>query len=240
MNEIGVISQWAFELFGMQFVLNKDTLIMTWIVMVVLILFALLASRQTKIIPNPLQSAAELIVGTWADLVDDSLAVKESRKYFPLVCTVFLLVWISNLLGIIPFLSEPTADLNTTLSLGLVGFLVAHYSGIKFKGFKAYAKGYFEPIFFMMPLNLIGELAKIISISFRLFGNIMGAPSSSWWSATWCTRWCCRRSSTDFSGCLWARCRHSFFRCSRLCTSLFRSNRKGPWKLNSSLERGST
>ncbi len=174
MNEIGVISQWAFNLFGTQFVLNKDTLIMTWIVMVFLILFALLASRQTKIIPNPLQSTAELMVGTWADLVDDSLAVKESRKYFPLVCTIFLLVWISNMLGIVPFLSEPTADLNTTLSLGLVGFIVAHYSGIKFKGIKAYAKGYFEPIFFMMPLNLIGELAKIVSISFRLFGNIMG------------------------------------------------------------------
>jgi F-type H+-transporting ATPase subunit a len=114
------------------------------------------------------------MVGTWADLVDDSLDIKESRKYFPLVCTTFLLVWIANLIGVIPFLSEPTADLNTTLSLGLLGWLVAHYSGIRFKGLKAYLKGYFEPIFFMMPLNLIGELAKIVSISFRLFGNIMG------------------------------------------------------------------
>ena len=174
MNEIGVISKWAFELFGMQFVLNKDTLIMTWIVMAFLILFSLLATRQNKVVPNPLQSAAELMVGTWADLVDDSLDIKESRKYFPLVCTTFLLVWIANLIGVIPFLSEPTADLNTTLSLGLLGFLVAHYSGIRFKGLKAYLKGYFEPIFFMMPLNLIGELAKIVSISFRLFGNIMG------------------------------------------------------------------
>jgi F-type H+-transporting ATPase subunit a len=158
----------------MQFVLNKDTLIMTWIVMAFLILFSLLATRQNKIVPNPLQSAAELMVGTWADLVDDSLDIKESRKYFPLVCTTFLLVWIANLIGVIPFLSEPTADLNTTLSLGLLGWLVAHYSGIRFKGLKAYLKGYFEPIFFMMPLNLIGELAKIVSISFRLFGNIMG------------------------------------------------------------------
>lgn len=174
MNEIGVVSQWAFNLFGTQFVLNKDTLIMTWIVMVVLILFALLASRQTKIIPNPLQSTAELMIGTWADLVDDSLAIKESRKYFPLVCTTFLLVWFANLIGVIPFLSEPTADLNTTLSLGVLGFIVAHYTGIKYKGIKTYLKGYFDPIFFMMPLNLIGELAKIVSISFRLFGNIMG------------------------------------------------------------------
>ena len=55
-----------------------------------------------------------------------------------------------------------------------MGFVIAHYAGIKSKGFKEYAKEYFQPIFFMMPLNLIGELAKIISISFRLFGNIMG------------------------------------------------------------------
>jgi F-type H+-transporting ATPase subunit a len=55
-----------------------------------------------------------------------------------------------------------------------MGFVIAHYVGIKTKGFKAYIKEYFEPMFFMMPLNLIGELAKIVSISFRLFGNIMG------------------------------------------------------------------
>ncbi|MFP4226315.1 MAG: F0F1 ATP synthase subunit A, partial [Desulfobacterales bacterium] len=53
-------------------------------------------------------------------------------------------------------------------------FIIAHYSGIREKGFKTYIKSYFEPIFFMMPLNLIGELAKVVSISLRLFGNIMG------------------------------------------------------------------
>jgi F-type H+-transporting ATPase subunit a len=55
-----------------------------------------------------------------------------------------------------------------------MGFVLAHHAAIKSKGFKAYIKEYFQPIFFMMPLNVIGELAKIISISFRLFGNIMG------------------------------------------------------------------
>jgi F-type H+-transporting ATPase subunit a len=52
--------------------------------------------------------------------------------------------------------------------------VIAHYSGIKVKGFTAYAREYFQPIFFMAPLNLIGELAKVVSISFRLYGNIMG------------------------------------------------------------------
>ena len=55
-----------------------------------------------------------------------------------------------------------------------MGFLIAHYAGIKTKGFKQYLKEYCEPIFFMAPLNVIGELAKVVSISFRLYGNIMG------------------------------------------------------------------
>jgi F-type H+-transporting ATPase subunit a len=55
-----------------------------------------------------------------------------------------------------------------------MGFFIAHWAGIRAKGFKVYVKAYFEPMFFMMPLNVIGELAKVVSISFRLFGNIMG------------------------------------------------------------------
>ncbi|MFP3927300.1 MAG: F0F1 ATP synthase subunit A, partial [Desulfobacteraceae bacterium] len=64
--------------------------------------------------------------------------------------------------------------LNTPLSLGIMGFFIAHYAGIRAKGFKRYAKDYFEPIFLMAPLNMIGEIAKVVSISFRLYGNIMG------------------------------------------------------------------
>lgn len=173
MEEIGSVSQWILNIAGYQVVLNKETLIMTWIVMAFWVLFALLATRTTKLVPNPLQSAAELLVGTWDDLVKDSLDLTD-RSYFPFICTIFLLFWISDMLGVIPFLSEPTKDINTTLSLGVLGFFVAHYSGIKFKGFKRYIKDYFEPIFFMMPLNIIGELARVISISFRLFGNMMG------------------------------------------------------------------
>jgi F-type H+-transporting ATPase subunit a len=79
-----------------------------------------------------------------------------------------------NWIGIIPHMEEPTKDLNTPLSLGVMGFFIAHYIGIRSKGIKDYVKEYFEPFFIMMPLNVIGEVAKIVSISFRLFGNIMG------------------------------------------------------------------
>jgi F-type H+-transporting ATPase subunit a len=78
------------------------------------------------------------------------------------------------MLGVIPFLSEPTKDLNTPLAYGILGFFISHYAGIRTKGFKQYASEYFQPMFFMAPLNIIGELSKVVSISFRLFGNIMG------------------------------------------------------------------
>jgi len=173
MDEIGVMAHWEFDLAGLHIVLNSETLMMTWAVMFLLVVFALLATRKRDLIPGGLQSSAELMVATWDDLVKDSLGL-DDRKYFPLICTTFLLFWLCNLIGIIPFLSEPTKDLNTTFSLGLIGFVVAHYSGIKARGFRAYMRAYAEPIFFMLPLNIIGELSKVVSISFRLFGNIMG------------------------------------------------------------------
>jgi len=173
MDSIGVVPRWIFDIAGFHIVLNSETLVMTWIAMAVWVLFALLATRATRLVPNPLQTTAELLIATWDDLVKDSLGL-EDRKYFGFICTIFLLFWLCNIQGIVPFLSEPTKDINTTLSIGLVCFLVANYSGIKAKGLKQYAKEYCEPIFFMMPLNVIGELAKVVSHSFRLFGNIMG------------------------------------------------------------------
>ncbi|MBU4002685.1 MAG: F0F1 ATP synthase subunit A, partial [Proteobacteria bacterium] len=94
--------------------------------------------------------------------------------YAPMICALFMFLLLSNWLGLIPHLGEPTKDLNTPLSMGLLGFIVAHYVGIKERGFKAYLSAYFEPFFFMLPLNIIDVLSKVISISFRLFGNIMG------------------------------------------------------------------
>jgi len=105
--------------------------------------------------------------------VEDALDDR-NRKYFPLIIPLFLFLWLSNILGIIPGLSEPTRDLNTTLGYGILGFIVSHYAGIQTKGLKTYVSEYFHPMFFMAPLNVIGELSKVVSISFRLFGNIMG------------------------------------------------------------------
>ncbi len=174
MEELSYIPHWTLEVFGTTLVFNSETLIMAWIVMAVLIVFALGATKNISLVPNPLQVFAELFVNAFYNLTRDALDEDMAPRYYPLICTLFMFLVLCNMLGVIPWLSEPTKDLNTPLGLGIMGFFIAHYAGIKAKGLKNYIKGYFEPIFFMAPLNVIGELAKVISISFRLYGNIMG------------------------------------------------------------------
>jgi F-type H+-transporting ATPase subunit a len=174
MEELTEIPQLAVKLWGRTLVFNTETICMTWIVITCLILFGYLATRSLRLLPNPFQIVAELVVGGFYGLTREALDDRLAEKYFPLICTLFMFLLLSNWLGIIPGLSEPTRDLNTSLGLGLMGFLVAHHAGIRAKGLKGYLREYFQPIFFMAPLNIIGELAKVISISFRLFGNMMG------------------------------------------------------------------
>jgi F-type H+-transporting ATPase subunit a len=174
MEELGKIHQLIIPFFGYNITINLEVIIMTWAVFAVLIVFGLFTSRKKDILPRPIQVLGELIVASFYQLTEDALGKEMAKKYSPLICALFMFLLLSNWLGIIPHLEEPTKDLNTPLSLGIMGFAIAHYAGIKSKGFKAYIKEYFQPMFFMMPLNLIGELSKIVSISFRLFGNIMG------------------------------------------------------------------
>jgi len=174
LGELGKLHQLIIPFFGHNITINIEVIVMTWIVFALLIVLGLFASRKKNMLPRPIQALGELIVSLLYELTEDALGKDLAKTYAPLICALFMFLLLSNWLGIIPHLEEPTKDLNTTLGLGIMGFVIAHYAGIKSKGFKAYIKEYFQPIFFMMPLNLIGEIAKIVSISFRLFGNIMG------------------------------------------------------------------
>jgi len=174
MEELGKIHQLILPFMGRQLTFNLEAIVMTWIVICILIAFGFFASRKKTMLPGPIQLLGEMIVATLYELTEDALDKENAKKFAPLTCALFMFLLLSNWLGIIPHLHEPTKDLNTPLSLGLMGFIIAHHAGIKAKGFKTYLKEYCSPIFFMMPLNVIGELAKVVSISFRLFGNIMG------------------------------------------------------------------
>ena len=174
MGELGKLHQLIISFMGYDIAFNLEVILMTWIVIATLIFFGVMASRKRALLPGPVQVLGELFVSALYKLTEDALDKEMAKKYGPLTIALFMFLLLSNWLGIIPHLGEPTKDLNTPLSLGIMGFLIAHYAGIKAKGLKQYLKEYCEPIFFMAPLNVIGEFAKIISISFRLFGNIMG------------------------------------------------------------------
>ena len=174
MEELGKIHQLIIPFGEYKMTFNLEAILMTWIVIACLIVLGIMTTRKRGIRPSALQSVGELFVSQLFQLTEDALDKEMAKTYGPLTCALFMFLVISNWLGLIPHLEEPTKDLNTPLGLGLMGFCIAHYAGIKAKGFKEYLKEYCAPMFFMAPLNIIGELAKVVSISFRLFGNIMG------------------------------------------------------------------
>lgn len=94
--------------------------------------------------------------------------------HFAFIFSLFLFILSCNWISIIPWTEEPTMDLNTTVAVALVAFLYKEIYAIKAHGFGGYLKEFFEPFFVMFPLNVIGHFSKIISLSFRLFGNIFG------------------------------------------------------------------
>ena len=174
MGELGRIHQLIITVFGYSMTFNLEVILMTWIAFLVIFVLGFSMAHKRGMVPGSMQVFGELLVSNLYKLTEDALDKEMAKKYGPLICALFLFLLVSNWLGIIPHLDEPTKDLNTPLSLGIMGFVIAHVAGIRKKGLKNYASEYFQPIFFMAPLNIIGEVAKIVSISFRLFGNIMG------------------------------------------------------------------
>ncbi len=152
------------------------TVCYTWFVMAALALFSFLATRRMNILPGGVQNVMEVIIEGFDNLLVETMG-PEGRKFFPLIATLGLYILTSNLLGLLPGFESPTANLNTTLSMALVVFFTTHIVGIKLHGVK-YVKHFLGPIWWLTPLMVIIELvshfARIISLSFRLFGNIAG------------------------------------------------------------------
>lgn len=149
-----------------------ETVVNTWIIMAVLILFAYFATRNLQKVPKGMQIVTEALVDGINGLTKQTMG--EDKAYFaPYIGTLLLLIGISNIAGLFN-VRPPTADVNTTMGLALMTFVMIHGFGIKAKGVGTYFKGFLEPMPFLLPLNIMGELATPISLSFRLFGNIVG------------------------------------------------------------------
>jgi F-type H+-transporting ATPase subunit a len=150
--------------------------IYSWFVILLLVLLAFLATRKIRMIPAKGQSIFEIIVSGMEEFMVD-ITGEEGRWFFPLIATVFLYIATCNLLGLVPGFFPPTASINTTVSCAVTVFVFTHYIGIKYHGVK-YIKHFLGPIWWLipiiMPIEIISHLARVLSLSIRLFGNITG------------------------------------------------------------------
>jgi F-type H+-transporting ATPase subunit a len=171
-----------------------NALLMTWITMALLIGFALIFRRKLAFVPGSLQAGVEWVFEGALGYMAGVLGSQElARRFFPLIATIFLFIVVANELAflpgvgsigiagghegeLVPLLRAPAADLNFTLALAIIAFLTIEITGVVVLGFFKYARKYIN---FSSPLNfavglieLMSNIGRLISFSFRLFGNI--------------------------------------------------------------------
>jgi F-type H+-transporting ATPase subunit a len=150
---------------------NPRTLVTSWVIMILIIALLLVIRRHLRRFPGRLVMTFELLYGGFENMAREALG-NDARRFTPLVFTLFIYVLLCNWAGILPGISGPTEDLNTCLGLGVMVFVICHAAAIAHKGMKEYLRDYTRPFFFFLPLNVVGEFGKVISHSFRLFGNM--------------------------------------------------------------------
>jgi F-type H+-transporting ATPase subunit a len=155
---------------------HNINVIYSWLAMLILLVLAKLATKSVQMIPSGAQNLFEVILGGWEDFMVDVMG-EHGRPYFPLIFTLFIYILFMNWMGLVPGLFSPTANINTPLSMALVVFVMTHIVGVKTHGFH-YLKHFMGPVAALAPLMLIieiiGHLARVLSLTFRLFGNILG------------------------------------------------------------------
>jgi F-type H+-transporting ATPase subunit a len=167
-----------FELVGLgDFAHHYPHVVYSWVIMLILIILSFLATKGLSMIPTKGQNVFEVIISGIEEFMVDMAVGEEGRWLFPLAGAVFLYIFACNLSGLIPGFFPPTASINTTLSCALVVVVFTHVIGIKYHGVK-YIKHFLGPVWWLMPLifviEIVGHLARILSLTFRLFGNMAG------------------------------------------------------------------
>lgn len=149
------------------------------LVSLIVVFVAKFAVNKMQLVPSGLQNVVEAYIEGVLSMSKDTLgSEKLARKYLPLVATIGFVVFFGNAIGIIPGFESPTSSLNLTLTLALIVFFYYHFEGIKANGVIKYFKHFMGPSKIlaplMFPIEIISHLSRIISLSFRLFGNIKG------------------------------------------------------------------
>ncbi len=190
---ISLAAEKVFELWGFPI---TNSMILSWIVTILLITVVAISTRRLETIPSATQNFLEFVMESLLNLCNNVIENKEqTKRYFPLIATIFLFVMLNNWMGLlpgigpigiyevhhgetvlVPLFRSGNADLNTTLAVSIITMIAVQVFAVSAMGFSKHIKKFFDfrgPInFFVGILELISEFAKIISFSFRLFGNI--------------------------------------------------------------------
>lgn len=158
-----ITPQVVFYLFGLPI---TDTVVSSWVMVVLIILVAFLI-RKFK------PTAGEMIVEMINDIVSSVMPENAKvSKYLPILGTLAIFLIFANVFSIFPLMVSPTANLNTTIALAVVVFFAVHYYGVREKGLWGYTKDFANPIF-ILPLEIVSQFSRTLSLAIRLFGNIL-------------------------------------------------------------------
>lgn len=178
--EVSVGQHWYWNIGP--YTVHGQVLITSWIVFAIIVGISLLANSNLKSIPEGLQNVTEYITEFIRDLAKTQIGEHDYLKWVPFLGTIFLFIFVSNWSGaLVPWrilelpngeLAAPTNDINTTVALALLTSVAYFYAGISKKGLN-YFKRYISPAAFLLPINVLEDFTKPLSLSFRLFGNIL-------------------------------------------------------------------
>lgn len=159
---------------------GQEWIILSHYVLVIAIIFlvARAATRKMQLVPTGSQNVMEAFIAGIIAMGADTMGEQNARRYLPLIGSLALVIFVSNMMGVFPGFESPTANINFTLSLALMVFVYYNYVGIKINGFVNYFKHFMGPMPvlapLMFPIEIISHLSRIVSLSFRLFGSIRG------------------------------------------------------------------
>jgi F-type H+-transporting ATPase subunit a len=155
-----------------------DHVLYTWLVMIILIAAAYAATRKLSLVPRGAQNVMEVVIEQIGSLIDDVIG-PEGRAYFPLIATLGLFILVGNLVSLVPGFTGPTTNLNTTAACALIVFVTYHWIGVRKQGALTYLAHFMGPVPLalkplMFVIEIISHLARPLSLSLRLFGNMVG------------------------------------------------------------------
>ncbi|MRI83179.1 MAG: F0F1 ATP synthase subunit A [Nitratiruptor sp.] len=151
---------------------------------IIVLALAKLATRQMKVVPQGLQNVMEAYLEGVIAMGRDVIGEKYAKRYLPLVATLGLFIFVANIMGIIPGFESPSGNINFTLALALIVFIYYNFEGIRKNGLGHYIAHFAGPVKalspLMFPIEVVSHISRIISLSFRLFGNIKGDDLFLW------------------------------------------------------------